>query len=41
MHVGEEERKERRAGLDPKIQVVRELARKYGAHLLTADGMFA
>ncbi|WP_261801660.1 hypothetical protein [Streptomyces sp. ISID311] len=29
-----------RADLDPKIQVVRELAREYGAHLLAADGMF-
>ncbi|GGT44541.1 hypothetical protein GCM10010207_51060 [Streptomyces atratus] len=27
--------------LDPKIQVVRNLAREYGAHLLAADGMFA
>nr|QEO73568.1 hypothetical protein [uncultured bacterium] len=41
VHVGEEQRKEWRADLDPKIQVVRELARKYGAHLLAADGMFA
>ena len=41
VHVGEEERKEWRADLDPKNQVVRELARKYGAHLLAADGMFA
>ncbi|MGI5156897.1 SGNH/GDSL hydrolase family protein [Microbispora sp. CA-102843] len=40
-HVGEEERKKWRADLDPKIQVVRELARKHGAHLLAADGMFA
>lgn len=40
-HVGEEQRKEWRADLDPKIQVVRELARKYSAHLLAADGMFA
>ncbi|MEU6431812.1 SGNH/GDSL hydrolase family protein [Microbispora sp. NPDC046973] len=40
-HVGEEERKEWRADLDPKIQVVRALAREYGAHLLAADGMFA
>jgi len=30
-----------RADLDPKIQVVRELARKHGAHLLAADGLFA
>ncbi|WP_419665084.1 SGNH/GDSL hydrolase family protein [Streptomyces sp. 2-1] len=41
MHLGEEVRKEWRADLDPKIQVVRELARKYGAQLLAADGMFA
>jgi lysophospholipase L1-like esterase len=40
-HVDEKGRKEWRADLDPKIQVVRELARKYGAHLLAADGMFA
>ncbi|HEX6352807.1 hypothetical protein [Actinophytocola sp.] len=33
--------KEWRADLDPKIQVVRELASTYGAHLLAADGMFA
>ncbi|MFK0256189.1 SGNH/GDSL hydrolase family protein [Streptomyces sp. NPDC090445] len=39
--IGEEERKEWRADLDPKIQVVRELARTYGAQLLAADGMFA
>lgn len=41
VHVGAEVRKEWRADLNPKIQVVRELARKYGAHLLAADGMFA
>ncbi|MFG6198595.1 SGNH/GDSL hydrolase family protein [Nonomuraea sp. JJY05] len=41
VHVGEQGRKEWRADLDPKIQVVRELAREYGAHLLAADGMFA
>ncbi|MEV3987107.1 SGNH/GDSL hydrolase family protein [Nonomuraea sp. NPDC049758] len=40
-HVGAEERKEWRADLDPKIQVVRRLARDHGAHLLAADGMFA
>ncbi|GAB3969042.1 SGNH/GDSL hydrolase family protein [Actinoallomurus acanthiterrae] len=39
--IGEEERKEWRADLDPKIQVVRELARRYGAELLAADRMFA
>ena len=37
----EEVRREWRAELDPKIQVVRELARTYGAHLLAADGLFA
>jgi lysophospholipase L1-like esterase len=41
VHVGEEIRKRWRADLDPKIQVVRELAGRYGAHLLAADGMFA
>ncbi|GAA5053969.1 GDSL-type esterase/lipase family protein [Streptomyces similanensis] len=30
-----------RADLDPKIQAVRELAHRYGARLLAADGMFA
>jgi lysophospholipase L1-like esterase len=30
-----------RADLDAKIQVVRELAREYGAALVAADGMFA
>lgn len=39
--VGEKEREEWRTDLDPKIQVVRKLAAKYGAHLLAADGMFA
>ncbi|WP_406503576.1 SGNH/GDSL hydrolase family protein [Streptomyces sp. NBC_00212] len=39
--IGEKERKEWRTDLDPKIQVVRRLAREYGAHLLAADGMFA
>jgi lysophospholipase L1-like esterase len=29
-----------RDDLDPKIQVIRGLARRYGAHLLAADGMF-
>ncbi|MEV6792399.1 SGNH/GDSL hydrolase family protein [Streptomyces sp. NPDC051320] len=41
MYVDDEVRKKWRADLDPKIQVVRELARAYGAHLLAADGMFA
>ncbi|MEV6129010.1 hypothetical protein AB0M05_19580 [Streptomyces violaceusniger] len=40
VRIGEEERKEWRTDLDPKIQVVRELAGKYGAPLLAADGMF-
>ncbi|MEU4929615.1 GDSL-type esterase/lipase family protein [Streptomyces yokosukanensis] len=39
--IGEEERREWRIDLDPKIQAVRNLARRYGAHLLAADGMFA
>lgn len=39
--IGEAERKEWRTDLDPKIQVVRKLAGKYGAQLLAADGMFA
>ncbi|MEI5101229.1 SGNH/GDSL hydrolase family protein [Streptomyces sp. PmtG] len=39
--IGEKERKEWRADLDPKIQVVRKLARAYGAHLLAAGAMFA
>ncbi|OKH98846.1 GDSL family lipase [Streptomyces sp. CB02923] len=39
--IGEKERKEWRADLDPKIQAVRELADRYGAHLLPADDMFA
>ncbi|MEW1750780.1 SGNH/GDSL hydrolase family protein [Streptomyces angustmyceticus] len=39
--IGVEERKEWRADLDPKIQAVRELADRYGAHLLAADRMFA
>lgn len=40
-YFGEDDRRKWRADLDPKIQVVRELAREYGAHLLAADGMFA
>ncbi|RGD56600.1 GDSL family lipase [Kitasatospora xanthocidica] len=39
--VGEKERERWRADLDPKIQAVRRLARRYGAHLLAADGRFA
>ncbi len=39
--VDDEVRKEWRADLNPKIQAVRELARRYGAQLLAADGMFA
>ncbi|MCR8578534.1 GDSL-type esterase/lipase family protein [Streptomyces sp. Isolate_219] len=38
--IGEAERKEWRADLNPKIRAVRELADKYGAHLLPADSMF-
>lgn len=38
--VSPEERKQWRAGLDPKIQAVRELARSYNAQLLSADSMF-
>ncbi|MFI6211861.1 GDSL-type esterase/lipase family protein [Nocardia brasiliensis] len=34
-------RRKWRVDLDPKIQVVRELARAYDAQLLAADGMFA
>ncbi|MGG7575997.1 hypothetical protein [Streptomyces sirii] len=37
----DEVRRAWRADLDPKIQVVRELARVYDAHLIAADGMFA
>ncbi|WP_433663431.1 GDSL-type esterase/lipase family protein [Nocardia sp. CA-128927] len=37
----EADRKQWRADLDPKIQVVHELADKYNAHLLAADDMFA
>ncbi|MGW4895608.1 SGNH/GDSL hydrolase family protein [Kitasatospora sp. NPDC004240] len=39
--IGERERHAWRTDLDPKIQAVRRLARRYGAQLLTADGMFA
>ncbi|WP_327136157.1 SGNH/GDSL hydrolase family protein (plasmid) [Streptomyces sp. NBC_01343] len=39
--IGEKEREEWRLDLDPKIGVVRELARRYGAQLLEADAMFA
>ncbi|MFG2140213.1 SGNH/GDSL hydrolase family protein [Streptomyces sp. NPDC048650] len=39
--VGEKEREEWRADLNPKIHAVRRLARKYGAQLLATDGMFA
>ncbi|MER7244919.1 GDSL-type esterase/lipase family protein [Kribbella sp. NPDC000426] len=39
--LGEEDRRKWRADLDPKIQVVRELAHRYDAQLLAADGMFA
>ncbi|MFB8032484.1 hypothetical protein ACFC5Z_05930 [Streptomyces sp. NPDC056004] len=39
--IGEEERRQWRTDLDPKIQAVRQPARAYDAHLLAADGMFA
>ncbi|MFJ7206521.1 SGNH/GDSL hydrolase family protein [Streptomyces sp. NPDC098789] len=39
--IGEAERTEWRVDLDPKIQAVRRLARRYGARLIAADGMFA
>ncbi|MEU9718178.1 GDSL-type esterase/lipase family protein [Streptomyces sp. NPDC047976] len=39
--IGERERRQWRTDLDPKIQAVRRLARRYGAHLIAADGMFA
>ncbi|WP_245179751.1 GDSL-type esterase/lipase family protein [Streptomyces montanisoli] len=39
--IGDDERKEWRTDLGLKIQVVRKLARTYGAHLLAADDMFA
>ncbi|MCX5071426.1 SGNH/GDSL hydrolase family protein [Streptomyces sp. NBC_00513] len=38
--IGEEERRQWRIDLDPKIQAVRRLAAKYGAQLLDADGLF-
>ncbi|MEU3653378.1 hypothetical protein AB0E67_11170 [Streptomyces sp. NPDC032161] len=39
--IGVTERTEWRTDRDPKIQVVRKLARKSGAHLPAADGVFA
>ncbi|WP_245699858.1 hypothetical protein [Streptomyces roseifaciens] len=39
--IGEEEQKQWRADLNPKIQAVRELADEDGTHLLPADCMFA
>ncbi|MFC8731070.1 SGNH/GDSL hydrolase family protein [Luteimicrobium sp. NPDC057192] len=36
-----DDQRKQREDLDPKIQAVRELARKFGAHLLAADGLFA
>lgn len=39
--IGPLERKAWRVDLDPKIQVVRDLAGRYGAHLIAADSMFA
>ncbi|WP_416979515.1 SGNH/GDSL hydrolase family protein [Streptomyces sp. T028] len=41
VHIGVADRRKWRADLDPKIQVVRELALRYGAQLLAADGLFA
>lgn len=41
VRISEADRAEWRADLDPKIQVVRELADAHGAHLLAADGLFA
>ncbi|WP_330275774.1 GDSL-type esterase/lipase family protein [Lentzea sp. NBC_00516] len=40
MRIGEQERKQWREDLEPKIGVVRALAREYGAELLEADRMF-
>ncbi|UOX91648.1 SGNH/GDSL hydrolase family protein [Amycolatopsis sp. FBCC-B4732] len=39
--IGDDVRQAWRAGLDPKIRAVRELAHEYGAALLAADRMFA
>lgn len=36
-----EDRKRWREDLDPKIHIVRELAREYGARLVSLDGLFA
>ncbi|MEU0884897.1 SGNH/GDSL hydrolase family protein [Lentzea sp. NPDC005914] len=41
VRIGERERAEWRADLDTKIEVVHELAHRYGAELLLADRMFA
>lgn len=41
VRIDEAVRKQWRADLDLQIQVVRKLAADYGAHLLTADDMFA
>jgi lysophospholipase L1-like esterase len=41
VRIGPDQRADWRATLDPKIQVVRELAVEYDAHLLDADRMFA
>ncbi|ADD41227.1 SGNH/GDSL hydrolase family protein [Stackebrandtia nassauensis] len=40
VRLDETDREKWRTDLDPKIQVVRDLARRYDAHLLTADSMF-
>lgn len=39
--IGEEQREEWHTDLDRKIQAVRRLARRFGARLLAAEGMFA
>ncbi|RSD07334.1 SGNH/GDSL hydrolase family protein [Amycolatopsis eburnea] len=41
IRIDDDVRRDWRAGLDPKIQAVRNLASEYGAHLLAADRMFA
>ncbi|KOV86337.1 SGNH/GDSL hydrolase family protein [Nocardia sp. NRRL S-836] len=41
VRIGPDERERWRAGLDPHIEVVHELAARHGAELLTADRLFA
>ncbi|MFD9701634.1 SGNH/GDSL hydrolase family protein [Lentzea sp. NPDC059081] len=41
VRIGPDERKQWRADLDPRIEVVHELAARYGAELLAADRLFA